>query len=302
MRFLYGLLSFFLLNLVSASGAAQPPLHNEDFWLQIVKKEGAIPKGENAGKLAFELADLLSSPDPVLRDTAAYSLLAQWIYQDQLLDSNELEQLRQKLQNNLTTSLGESGTDNVFQRSFSALVLSILAASDLKKPFLSEAAFQSLLGATLDYLRQENDLRAYDPVKGWIHATAHAADLLKFLGRNPKLQKPQQALILQGIVNRLKSAHLVFVWGEEGRLANALASLTAREDFDPSPFHKWFADLITENQKLWSGTIQSYQYIPVRVQADCLTNLHSKLTRDRKNPQATGFLECLSKTLEQIGE
>ena len=35
------------------------------------------------------------------------------------------------------------------------------------------------------YLLDETDRRGYVPGLGWINATAHAADLLKFLVRNP---------------------------------------------------------------------------------------------------------------------
>ena len=38
----------------------------------------------------------------------------------------------------------------------------------------------------LAYLAAELDLRGIEPRVGWIHATAHTADLLKFLARNPR--------------------------------------------------------------------------------------------------------------------
>jgi hypothetical protein len=66
----------------------------------------------------------------------------------------------------------------VFKRSFSALCLASLIRRELSTPFLGPQRFQALLADALEYLRQERDLRGFDPRKGSIHATAHTADLL----------------------------------------------------------------------------------------------------------------------------
>lgn len=80
--------------------------------------------------------------------------------------------------------------DRTLRRSFSLLDLSVLAAYDLKTPFTSQSAYRETLAVGIDSLAGERDLRGFEPGKGWVHATAHAADLLKFLAR---LSSPKSA-------------------------------------------------------------------------------------------------------------
>jgi hypothetical protein len=123
-----------------------------------------------------------------------------------------------------------TGTDEVFRRSFSALDLSVLAALDNEHPFLSEEEFARLLSSTLAYLAGEKDLRAFDVRTGWMHATAHTADVLKFLGRNPRLRPADQRRILDGIAAKARDAGLAFTHGENERLAAAVMSLVLHKD------------------------------------------------------------------------
>ena len=146
--------------------------------------------------------------------------------------------------------IGESENDTVFGRSFSALYMSILAAQDLPKPFLSAAAFRETLDTALQCYAGEKDLRGYVPVTGWAHTTGHIADLLKFLARNPHLSAEDQKRIVNGVLQRCRTAHLVFTRGEDTRMAAALLSVIGRKDFNASPFETWFQALITENKEL----------------------------------------------------
>ncbi|HEY6356511.1 MAG TPA: DUF2785 domain-containing protein, partial [Burkholderiaceae bacterium] len=117
----------------------------------------------------------------------------------------------------------------------------------------------------------ERDLRGYVPGKGWGHATAHSADLLKFLSRSPRLRPAQQARIVNAIAERLRSAGQVFVWGEDARLAAALTSLARRADADPAPFDGWFQRLRAEHAAVWSGAFDPARYVAVRAQLNALS-------------------------------
>jgi hypothetical protein len=202
----------------------------------------------------------------------AYEALATWIYQDERLDAGELDRLRVTLTTNARRGLGDGVSDGLFLRSFSTLVLSVLAAEDLKKPFLDSQQFDGLVALGIDELGSERDLRGYVPGKGWGHATAHCADLLKFLGRSHWLRPEQQAGIVAAIAGRLRSAGLVFVWGEDARLAAALTSLARRTDADPAPFNAWFKQLSEEHAAVWSGPFDPVRYVPVRAQLNALSS------------------------------
>ena len=82
-------------------------------------------------------------------------------------------------------------------RSFSALDLSILAALENEAPALDAAGYRRLVDAAFSYLRDERDLRGIEPRVGWIHATAHTADLLKFLARDPRFTPADEQRLLE---------------------------------------------------------------------------------------------------------
>mgnify|MGYP000856696537 CR=1 FL=1 len=91
--------------LLAVPTTAAPPSHDRAFWTGLAAKEFAVPEGETAGGLALEAADLLSSPDPALRDGIAFEALARWIYRDGLVAAPDLELLRRKLQDGLKAGL-----------------------------------------------------------------------------------------------------------------------------------------------------------------------------------------------------
>ena len=280
--------------------AAQPKPHDRAFWAALATREFAVPEGESVGALALEAAGLLSSPDSALRDGVGYEALARWVYRDGLVSPADLERLRQQLQAGLTKGLGETIGDSAYGRSFSALGLSILAAADLKKPWMTQAVFDELLAAATAYLVAEKDLRGFVPGSGWVHATAHTADVLKFLSRNPKLTPAGQARLLDAVVSRLRTAGVVFAWGEDERLALALLSLTRRKDFDPKPFGAWLVALSAENTALWKNgpAIEPSAFVPVRAQKQALVHLAALLAREEAPPEA--FRKALNEALGKL--
>ena len=281
--------------------SAASEAHNPAFWKTIEEHNFEVPPHESAGALALEITDLAASTDPSLRDSCGYETLAAWIYRDNLLTSEQLEALRCKLLPGMTFHIGEAENDTIFRRSFSALYMSILAAQDLRKPFLSAAAFKETLDTALRCYAEEKDLRGYVPVKGWAHATAHIADLLKFLARNSHLSVEHQKRIVSGVLQRCRTAHLVFTWGEDARMAAALLSVVDRKDFDASPFETWFQALITESKELWkSRAINGEAYASVRVQANVLAHLEVKSAPQKNNGAPPSFRDALQATLSKV--
>jgi hypothetical protein len=184
-----------------------------------------------------------------------------------------MEVLRTELIRRARVGLGEGADDRVFGRSFAVLGLSLLAAEDLRRPFLSRAAFVELLNIGLTALARERDLRGYVEGKGWAHATAHAADLLKFLARNSKLIPSEGDRVVAGIADRLRTAGQVFVWGEDSRLAAALGSLVLREDVDVAPFRTWCERVGVDNRSVWSGPFDAARYVPLRTELNTMAQL-----------------------------
>ena len=275
--------------------------HDASFWRTIRENNFAVPPHESVGDLALEIAELAAETDPVLRDKLGYEILAAWVYRQHLLSGEQLEALRRKLVPAMTFHIGESDTDTVFRRSFSALYMSILAAQDLREPFLSSSAFKETLDSALRCYAEEKDLRGYVPEKGWAHATAHVADLLKFLGRNPKLSVEDQKRMVAAIAQRCRTVPSVLVWGEDARMAAALLSLVADKGFEPSIFDDWFHALVAENKHLWKAPkIDIPQYVSVRTQSNVLAQLLAKMAAEKGNDQTHTFQMSLSDILNKL--
>jgi len=282
-----------LLLLVASSAAPAAPAHPEAFWRALKQQQFKLAAGQSAAQLASEATQLLGSTDPEIRDGIAYEALSTWVYGEQLLTAPQLEQLREQLARNALQGLGSAGDDSLFLRSFSILALSVLAAEDLQKPFLSEEHYAQLVDVGVQSLTQERDLRGYVPGKGWGHATAHAADLLKFLARNPKLQPKQQQRVVEAVATRLRTAGVVFVWGEDARLAATLASVARRADAEPGNFSRWFEELRAAHHRVWDGEFAPALYVAERAQLNALAQLSLNLDADAAAPGSPAIRELL---------
>ena len=212
--------------------------HDRSYWRQISGNDFKVPEGSSADFLAQELSELLGSPDRELRDRLAYEILTAWIYKTHALDVQAIRNLMREWERNLE-HLPDNRPDAVLRRSFSALMLSVGVARDNSEPFLENAEFRHLWNVAIDYLASENDLRGFDPRLGWIHATAHTADLLKFLARSRYITRDDQRVLLNAIHQKLTKANMVFTYGEDERLARTVLSLVARSDFDAEEFDAW---------------------------------------------------------------
>ncbi len=266
------------------------------FWRSLRDQEFKVPADTVMLPLALEATRLLGSTDPELRDAIGYEALEAWIYRDQRLSPAELDELRVVLMRNALHGLGNSEDDSLFLRSFSDLALSVLAAQDLRASFLGSTAFNALVDLGLRSLQQERDLRGYVPHKGWGHATAHCADLLKFLARNPQLTPDQQGRVIEAIAHRLQTAGRVFTWGEDARLAAVLSSLAHRPDADLAPFEAWFKSLREEHARVWTGTLEPARYVRERAQLNALAELAAELDTD-VSPERTQAVRAALRAL-----
>ncbi|MEX2124648.1 MAG: DUF2785 domain-containing protein [Woeseia sp.] len=229
--------------LTGLSQTQSPGAHDKAWWQAVIADDFTPPEDRPLSSLTQELSDYLASADPELRDDIAYSLLTQWMYVKRIMPPELRTALIGDWSVNLTYRIGEQGTESVFRRSFSALMLSVAAALDNEAPYLDKASFDRLLHAGLAYLRDERDTRGFEAPNGWMHSVAHTADLLKLLGRSRHLGKTQQSVILTAITDKLTRLDHVLVHGEDERLARAVLSIIARPDFDMQAFHTFLSAL-----------------------------------------------------------
>ena len=243
--------AIWLLLLLCSFAVAQKAPHDRGFWQEIAKNKYAVPEHESADQLAHELSTLLASPDPELRDDLAYSILARWIYRPNILTTPTLHSLTEEWRANLKSGIGETGTNSVLKRSFSALLLSSIAYKEAKTPFLGEARYHELFADALNYFQSERDLRGYDAKLGWIHANAHTADLLHELASSPLATREELNQVLSAIATRLASAPEVYTQGEQDRMAVAVIAVVRKPTVDVESFTAWLARMNEEDKTTW---------------------------------------------------
>jgi hypothetical protein len=221
------------------------------FW-KALASECVVPAGESAAGLVRAAVSLLGSPDSEWRDDIGYGVVASCVYRKKRLLPEERRALVAELSANLRRGIGEAGTDTVLLRSFSALDLSLLAALEVQDPALDASGLRRLVDDALAYLRDERDLRGIEPRVGWIHATAHTADLLKFLARDARLAPADHARLLDAAWSKLTTPGTpVFTHAEDERLAAALVSLVRRSDFDLAVLEPWLARFVAQEKQVW---------------------------------------------------
>ncbi len=116
---------------------------DKQFLQAIVDNNNHIPDDIDYFLFLEALLQNFASTDPQLRDNLTYSVLAHAIIdQDsqQKLTTSQVEDLLLTCieEDHLFYHIGEAGTDTVFMRSFSLLIIAAILFADAKTPRLSE--------------------------------------------------------------------------------------------------------------------------------------------------------------------
>lgn len=284
----------------SAQPQATSPPHDRAFWRSVIAHKFQLPDNSPLASATIELAGYVDEADPELRDQFGYEIQRHFLHDTDVLSAPDLSNLYDAYLPHVLQGLGEQGTDSVFARSFAMLNLKELAAVDLTRPFLTQSRFDELFAQAELALRFEQDLRGFDEKKGWAHATAHAADLMRVLARNAKLTRTQQTRLIKAVAKRARATQSVFVWGEDARLAGALMLVVHRSDFDSDAFQAWFASLRQEQTQLWQGKFDSQNYVHLRTQANVLSQLAAMIARNDPANFPEKFQTDLGKILAEV--
>ena len=173
----------------------------------------------------------------------AYPTLATWIGEGVYDDL--LAGLGDGMAAGLRVGLGEDGTDTVFRRSFSALVLA--ECVDRAPPSAACCPTTMVLrwGDRLaGWLVRERDLRGYVPGKGWAHAVAHGADALGALAGSPAPRAAGADRAARRGRRPAAGRHRDrLVHGEDDRLAAATMQVLRRDLVGIEVLEPWVARL-----------------------------------------------------------
>lgn len=275
------------------------------FWQAIIEADFAAPEGYSARDLTPELVTYLGSTDLTLRDTLSYPILDAWLHTGQYSD-DEKRALLAQMAEHLMHGIGENGTDSVFLRSFSVLMLAELVHEDNQRPWLGEQETRQLLELALVYLEAERDLRGWVPDKGWAHSPAHTADLLWLLARNRFIAADDLRRILSAIqAKALNPEALPFLYDEDERLAQPVVAAMRRGLLDQSFLAEWVAGFVNRpDQPSWEDAfLAGEDYIPRHNAKLVLRSLYGQLTgSDTPPPGTIEFLPHLLSALESFSQ
>jgi Protein of unknown function (DUF2785) len=211
------------------------------FWDRVVAEGHKVPTDRSLADLTSELTAMLGDPDPRLRDGIAYEVLATWVSEGVYDDL--LQGLGDGMAAGLMVGIGERGTDTVFRRSFSALILGECVSRDNERHVVPPDTILRWGDRAAGWLVRERDVRGYVPGKGWAHAVAHGADVLAALARSDAVGRLELTVLLDVIADRLLTEGDRLLHGEDDRLAFATMQILRRDQVSLDVVERWMARL-----------------------------------------------------------
>lgn len=215
-------------------------LHFKELLQSIKSNNYVIPENTNIKDLTQKMMENIGSTDPELRDDLIYTVFARIVMRTEIF-TKLLPELSQILldKNHLFFKIGETGTDSVFTRSFSALFLPPIIISHRNNNFLSKEEVLNIYTKLSEYYLLEKDLRGYVPEKGWAHAVAHSSDALDDIALCHELGHDELLRILNIISKRFCINSYVFIDAEDERIVTAITSILSRNLLSHEEIKEW---------------------------------------------------------------
>jgi hypothetical protein len=209
------------------------------YWSQVQAAGFEVPSDRPLDDLTAELTTMLGSPQPEVRDGTAFPALATWISRGVYDDL--LAGLGDGMVAGLSVGLGESGTDTVFRRSFSVLIVGACIERDNERHLLPGAKIMEWGDRVATWFLRERDTRGFVDGKGWAHSIAHGADTIGALADSPHLAGPEHAVLLDVVAERLlhQPPEAPLAAGEPDRLATAVIQLLRRNTLGVEVLEPW---------------------------------------------------------------
>jgi esterase/lipase len=243
-------------------GAAVTPL-TEPALKQLLRQAAAndYEAPENLFDVSLAMMQHIGSTDAELRDGLIAPAFYYWVLDRALF---EPEQMRHLLKlslddQHLFYKIGESGTNSVFTRTFSMLMLPLLLIVHREKQaYLTKEEVVGVKTAVLRYLQAEQDLRGHVSGPGWAHAIAHAADALDDIVQARELEADDLREILAGIRGAMCRHERPYTHEEDERMVTAVLAAYKRQLIPNSEWEAWIRSFTEHAQKHdWSP--ENYQ-------------------------------------------
>jgi hypothetical protein len=275
---------------------------DKQFLQAIVDNNNHIPDDIDYFLFLKALLQNFASTDPQLRDNLTYSILAHAIIdQDsqQKLTTSQVEDLLLTCidEEHLFYHIGEAGTDTVFMRSFSLLIIAAILFADAKTPRLSEQVTRQAQIALLHYAKEEKDWRGYIRGKGWAHTAAHLSDALDECAQNRYMVTPDREAVMSTIRDLARLPEPL-CYEEDDRLAFTAYRVIANQLVEEAFLAEWIESFFVEREQ---DVVANEQNLVSWVRSSNAENvLRSLYFRLLWSNKAVHLLEPISNVLRRL--
>jgi hypothetical protein len=191
--------------------------------LQKIKDDKFDFKDIDKLNLATSLMDYIGDLRSEVRDDLIYVVLAH-LFHDQHLNEEELTQFLKELksESHLFYDMNNKEQWSILKRSFSILQLVILVYVHRRDHVIDVKDIDLLFDDFMNYLSQEKVFLGYDESVGWVHATAHSADLLAQFMQLETCDEKKLMLMFNQIQMLVKQRNEIYTHNEDERLVKAV--------------------------------------------------------------------------------
>ncbi|TYS86140.1 DUF2785 domain-containing protein [Rossellomorea aquimaris] len=176
--------------------------------------------------LVKSMMHFIGTTDSELRDKLIYSTFCQLALDNQLEHELLIDLLDYCFSDDmLFKGIRENGTDTVFTRAFTSLVIAVILYKDNEDDFLPKNAVYKTKDHLINYINSENDLRGFVPGKGWAHSIAHVADAFDELILNNKIEQKDLLDMLRPLWEKILVSDSVYVHGEDERMVTPILAM-----------------------------------------------------------------------------
>ncbi len=244
-----------------------------------------------------------ATTDAELRDELTYMILADAIIDQKtadMLSANQREALLLLCIDDahLFYSIGEAGSDSVFMRSFSLLIIAALLYTDARLQQISEEAARKTQTALMRYAMEERDWRGYIKGKGWAHSVAHLSDALDEIAQNRYVSLADREALMQTLTY-LATLPEPLCYEEDDRLSFAAYRLIAANMVEDVFLETWVESLFVTRTEEVPGLAEEdvTRWIRAANAKNFLRSLYFRLLWNRKTP---ALLERISGVLRRL--
>lgn len=261
---------------------------------------------EDIDRFAFLRALLqnFATTDAELRDKLTYMILAHAIIDRETtgrLSANQREALLLTCIDNehLFYHIGEAGSNSVFMRSFSLLIIAALLYADARLQQISQEATRKTQTALLRYAREECDWRGYIKGKGWAHSVAHLSDALDEIAQH-RYTSPADREALMQTLTYLATLPEPLCYEEDDRLSFAAYRLIAASMAEAPFLETWVESLfVTRTEDAPGLTEQDVaRWIRAANAKNFLRSLYFRLLWNQKAPSLQERISAVLKKLD----